>query len=101
MRIEEKRTVTRTELVTVAHKCDKCQTKVDGNDFPDGWHEFSAHHDEWGDDRWKNYMACSTECYALLLKDAVEEFGEYESSTIDDMPISFAARLSEHLNKIA
>ena len=101
MKITEYKEVTQKKEVTVGFKCDNCGKVHSSNSLPDDWHEFSGHHNSWGNDScesYEYYMACSPECYAKLLHNAVEEYKEYSTAEIDDFSIDFAVKLSFLLN---
>lgn len=101
-RIRETKIVTKTEEVTVGYKCDNCDKVHSGKSQPDEWHEFSGHHESWGNDSFESYeyyMACSPECYVNLLKKAVKEFEDYNTSEIDGFSIDFAKNMVGFLKK--
>lgn len=103
MKLTEYKEVTKREKVTTGYKCDECGKIDDGNNMPYDWHEFSGHHNSWGNDScesYEYYMACSPECYAKLLKKAVEEFEEYNDAEIDEFDIEFAKKMSAFLNAL-
>jgi hypothetical protein len=101
MKIIEYKEVTKREKVVVAYKCDNCGKLHNSDERPDDWHEFSGHHNSWGNDSCESYihyMACSPECYAKLLQKAVEDFEDYSDAKIDDFTIDFAKRMAVFLN---
>lgn len=99
MDIKETKEVTEVKSVTVGHKCDNCG-KVHNGQFPDEWHHFSSHHNEWGNDSidsYEYYDVCSPECYVKKLTEVVEGemSGRYDGE-VDDMEIQFARRMVEY-----
>ena len=103
MKLTEYKEVTKRERVTIGYKCDNCGKIHNENSMPDSWHEFSGHHNSWGNDScesYEYYMACSPECYAKLLQKAVEEFEEYSDAEIDNFEIDFAKRMVSFLNAL-
>ena len=89
--------------VVVGYKCDNCGAEHNTPTLPDDWHEFSGQHNNWDNDSiesYKEYTACSPECYVKLLCKAVKEFEEYSDGKIDGYTIDFAKRLSIFLKQI-
>jgi hypothetical protein len=68
-----KHMVEKYEVVSVM--CDACR-KIENGD-PDSWTEISHSHRDWGNDSIESgvhLVACSAECLAKLLKEAVDEY---------------------------
>ena len=102
MKIRETKEVTEKRVVTIGYKCDNCG-KIHNGDFPEDWHEFSGHHNSWGNDScdsYEYYMACSPECFAKLLQQAVKEFENYDDAEINGYQIEFAKRMVSFLNAL-
>ena len=103
MRITQYKEVTEKREVIIGIKCDGCGKIHNGESMPEGWHEFSAHHNHWGNDSvdsWNWYTACSPECYSRLLDETISEYEEYWSSKIDGFSIDFAKNLSNFLKQV-
>ena len=103
MDIKETKEVTEVKSVTVGHKCDNCG-KVHNGDFPDEWHNFSSHHNQWRSDSidsYKYYDVCSPECYVEKLTEVVEgEMSGIYDGEVDDMEIQFARRMVEYFKSV-
>lgn len=72
--------------------CDSCG-RVDGAD-PRGWHHFSSHHNDWGNDSidsWETHDACSWACYVAIVRRVVEDYGQrtYPTLEVDDKDLAF------------
>ena len=96
MKIEERKQVTETKIVTVARKCDVCGKVHEGKYTPDEWHEFNHHHNEWGNDSIDSYEyheVCSAECYAVKFKECVKDLEGYTNAKVDEFEIQFAREL--------
>ncbi len=87
--------------VPVAHKCDNCGKIVQGECFPEGWHDFSIEeiksHGTYPESH--EPIVCSPKCYIEMLKKIIEE---YENSETDDLYIdgvefSFVQSLQKYL----
>lgn len=68
---------TRTEMtptqVVYRTTCDGCGKTRDNADLP-GWHHFSSHHHEWGNDSIDSYEyhdACSFACYLVIVAERI------------------------------
>lgn len=99
--IKEYKQVAQYKEVTIGFKCDNCGKFHSSKILPNDWHEFIARHYDWGNDNcdsYEYYMACSPECYAKLLHQAVEDYKESPTAEIDKFSIYFARRLSFILN---
>jgi len=104
MKIKKVRQIT-TETIT-GYKCDVCKKIYEGASFPDDWHSFSSHHEEWGNDSidsYENYHVCSVECYIKKFIEAVDEdLAEREEAEVDNFRIQFARKLADYFrNKSA
>jgi hypothetical protein len=99
MDIQETKVITEVKTVIVGYKCDNCG-KIHNGDFPDEWHHFSSHHNEWGNDSidsYEYYDVCSPECYVDKLTDVVEsEMSGIHNGDVDGMKIQFARRMVEY-----
>ena len=97
---KEKKEVKEIREITVAAICDECGREHKGSDYPDDWHYFNSHHNDWGNDScnsYKYYLVCSPECYAKALKKAVTRVGGSNTAEVDDKELDFAKRLSDYL----
>lgn len=100
MELKEYKEVTEKRRVTIGYKCDVCGKAHYGNNYPNDWHEFSAHHNEWGKDSgdsYEYYLVCSPECYKIKLTSCINNFKEYESAEIDGMTVEFASKLLDNM----
>lgn len=103
MKLTEVQELTSLKEVTIGYKCDNCGKIHNGASIPDDWHDFSGHHNSWGNDSrdsYEFYTSCSPECYGKLLKKAVEEFSGYCDAIVDGFEIDFAKRMSIFLNTL-
>lgn len=99
MKITEKRTVTEFKNVTIGRKCDVCRKTHEGDEFPDEWHSFSHHHNEWGNDSCDSYEyheVCSPKCYWDKFKECVEDLSGRSNAKVDEFEIQFARLLLEN-----
>lgn len=83
----------------IGRKCDNCGKVYSNRNFPDEWHNFSSHHNEWGNDSiesYEYYDVCSPECYVEKLIKVVDEMSEIYDGKVDDMEIQFARRMVEY-----
>jgi hypothetical protein len=82
--------------VVIGVKCDVCETEHIGN-ISDEWHNFSSHHDGWGNDScasYEYYDVCSIECYKQQLEECLKDLEEYSHwAWIDGFTYEFTKRL--------
>ena len=86
------------------YKCDCCKKISEGPGFPDSWHHFSSHHDDWGNDSidsFEYYHVCSVECYIEILKRIVDDdLEDCEQAEVDGFQIQFARILLNYFKKV-
>ena len=80
-------TKTVTEKIAVGYKCDCC-----GNEQEKRMDSVTMKHNSWGNDSIDSYTTkdyCSSECYARLAKDFLEDndYCGYDTSMFDDIEI--------------
>lgn len=83
-------------------KCDCCKTKLDCEEYPEGWHKISTYHEEWGNDSvdsWEYYDVCSPECYEKQFIECVKGYKHRNSANIDGFDIAFARKLAEYFSQ--
>ena len=100
MKIQERKETTEIKMVTTGVKCDVCGKVHEGKYAPNEWHEFSHHHNHWGNDSIESYVyheVCSPECYAIKFKECVKDLGGREDAKVDGFEIQFARRLANLL----
>ena len=101
MQVEKIITKTVTNKETTGHQCDCCGKIHKGIAFPDDWHTFGTHHQDWGNDSiesHKFYDVCSVGCYAKSLSVIIDEDGERYGFEVDEMICKFARRLLEKIS---
>jgi hypothetical protein len=87
--------LTRTEMkpqeVTYATRCDVCGKTGDGYE-PDGWHNFSSHHSDWGNDSvesWEKWDVCSWACYLVKVRAILDDYGDGHNLEVDEKDMAF------------
>lgn len=102
--LKEQKKVTKLENVTIGHKCDNCGKVINTERFPDEWHHFSSHHNEWGNDScdsYEYYDVCSAKCYVEKFTDVVEnELNGRSDAEVDDKEIQFARVLVDYFKSV-
>ena len=94
----ETKEVTEFKQVVIGRKCDVCQKESYGVYFPDNWHRFDTHHNDWGNDSGESYEyheVCSAECYSVKFKKCVKTLIGVETAKIDGFAIEFAVKLAK------
>lgn len=104
MRLEEQKQVTKLDIVTTGYRCDNCGKETKADRLPDEWHNFSSHHNEWGNDScdsYEYYHVCSPKCYIEKLTDVVEnELDDRYDAQVDYLEIQFARTLVEYFKSV-